>query len=459
MDEPGVDDTPEEEETPLPAAQGNPLECDATGEAPLVFLLKKLYASPRYKEHEPCKNSPSPIKAPMLPIPNLNCFVPFSFAHECKLLAEPFKNAQGASTRACVMGTACMGKNPSLAGHRESRGGVVLCEVMTPEELGTFHMDGSLPAERRCCLLCTRFNVHAGYMFARKQRGFPSTLILNSFSNMFGEGEYDAQYALPLVGDAAWHGVAGTVVGLHLNALHLVQDANSNWLVDQSALLSSNMCVTQMSRPLYSFAHQDPRLFLHHHFKHRLQLKDSQLLFADFHVLDSQRPKLPALEFSCFMAWPEAAVKSFIHRLLFYRVNRLNELLQQCGSFYGNRFSLLLTVYIDGHIPMAEMLLRGEKVTNFILKYSAFEDTLPDFGVQLTNAAMCLTTPAFHTKKDVKKMGTHPQVLLTQTLIKLLPEYSSPKQFHALLLRCLSNPVPGQTGVVNPAVRAPWQLL
>ncbi len=69
-----------------------------------------------------------------------------------------------------------MGKNPSLAGHRESRGGVVLCEVMTPEELGLFHNGGTLPAERRCCLLCTRFNVHAGYMFARKQRGFPASL-------------------------------------------------------------------------------------------------------------------------------------------------------------------------------------------------------------------------------------------------------------------------------------------
>lgn len=436
-----ADSDPEDQpDAALPFALDNPLECDALREAPVVFLLKKLYATPRFAPAaDAAPGALSPIKPPTLPQPTFETFETFGYEHECSLLREPFKNAAGVSARACVMGTACMGKNPSLTGHHESRGGVVLTEVMSPGELVHFLATGTHPSERRCCLLCTRFNVHAGYMFARKQRGFPSSLVLNSFTNMFGDGEYDAQYALPLVGDAAWHGLAGTTVGLHLNALQLVQDADKNWLVDQSALKHSNMSVTQMSRPLYTFAHNDPRLFLQAHFKHRVRLPDASLLFSDYEVLNSQRPKLPALEYTPYLEWPEHAVKSFIHRLIFYRVNRLNELLQQCGNYYGNQFSLLLTVYIDGHVPMAEMMLRGEKVTNFLLRYTAYEDTLPDFGVQLTNAAMCITTPAFQTKKDVKKGGVNPQVLLTQTLIKLLPEYSSPKQFHGMLVRCLGN--------------------
>jgi hypothetical protein len=435
----------------LPAALDNPLECDTSREAPIVDLLKKLYASPKFTQREepgvsagdaagvPAEPRLTPIKPPSLPSARFTDFTTFSYEHECKLLVEPFTNAAGASTRACVTGAACMGKNPSLTGHHESRGGVALTEVMSPEELATFHATGAPPSERRCCLLCSRFNVHAGYMFARKQRGFPSTLILNTFSNMFGDGEYDAQYALPLVGDAAWHGIAGSVVGLHLNALQLVQDASKNWYVDQSALLHSNMGVSQISRPLYSFCRPDPRTYLQQHFKHRVQLHDAQLLFSDFEVLNSQRPKLPALEHTAYLQWPDASVKSFLHRLIYYRINRLNELLQQCGNFYGAHFSLILTVFIDGHIPIAELLLRGEKVTSFVLKYSAYEDTLPDYGVPLTNAAMCITTPAFQTKKDVKKGGVNPQVLLTQTLIKLLPEYSSPKQFHTLRVRCLGN--------------------
>jgi hypothetical protein len=100
-------------------------------------------------------------------------------------------------------------------------------------------------------------------------------------------------------------------------------------------------------------------------------------------VLNSQRPKLPALDFATHFRWPDQAVKSFLHRLVYYRINRLNELLQQCGNFYGSRFSLVLTVYIDGHVPMAEKLLQGEKVTSFILKYPAFEDTLPDLRLHV----------------------------------------------------------------------------
>lgn len=435
----------------LPLALHNPLECDKSSDAPLVFLLKQLYAKPRFLSLQQLVASSgsggagdgaavvSQIQAPDLPRATFSEFAVFSYAHESRLLCEPFVNAAGKSTRACVMGAACMGKNPSLVGHHESRGGIVITETMSPAELVAFEATGDHPTERRCCILCTRYNVHAGYLFARKQRGFPAWLILNCYTNMFGDGEYDAQYALPLVGDTIWHGVAGSVLGLHLNALQLAQTAEKSWFVDQSALKHTNLAVNQMYRPLYCFAHQDPRVFLQHHFKHRVQLSDAQLLFADFEVLNAQRPKLPSLERSDFLAWPEEATKSFVHRLIYYRVNRLNELLQQCGNYYGNRFSLLLTVYIDGHIPMAEMLLRGVKVTSFVLRYSAYEDTLPDFGVQLTNAAMCITTPAFQTKKDMKKSGTSAQVQLTQALIKLLPEYSSPKQFHSLLVRCLAN--------------------
>ena len=55
------------------------------------------------------------------------------------------------------------------------------------------------------------------------------------------------------------------------------------------------------------------------------------------------RPKLPAPPTEEYMPWPAGAVKSFPHRLLYYRVNRLNHMLKVRAS----------------HTPLLAQLTRG----------------------------------------------------------------------------------------------------
>lgn len=151
-------------------------------------------------------------------------------------MREPWAETPGGpSTRACLMGDSCVGMSPRLAGHEES-GGVILTEVMSPDELDAFRERGALPSERRTCLLCARMNVHSAYLFARKQRTFPPNALLNNYVNAAGEGEYFVDYLIPSPDDSSWSGVVGTVVGLHINALRLEQQPDKSWRVDQSAM-------------------------------------------------------------------------------------------------------------------------------------------------------------------------------------------------------------------------------
>ena len=113
---------------------------------------------------------------------------------------------------------------------------MILTEVMSPAELKAFVETEALPEERRTCLLCARMNVHCAYLFARKQRTFPPNALLNHYVNGAGEGEYAAEYLIPTPDDSSWSGVVGTVVGLHINALRLVQNPDRSWRVDQSAM-------------------------------------------------------------------------------------------------------------------------------------------------------------------------------------------------------------------------------
>jgi len=113
---------------------------------------------------------------------------------------------------------------------------VILTEVMSPTELAAFQASGVLPEERRTCLLCARMNIHSAYLFARKQRTFPPNALLNHYVNAAGEGEYSVEYLIPSTDDSSWSGVMGTVVGLHINSLRLVQEPDRSWRVDQSAM-------------------------------------------------------------------------------------------------------------------------------------------------------------------------------------------------------------------------------
>ena len=130
-----------------------------------------------------------------------------------------------------------MNPPPGLTRALQESGGVILTEVMSPAELAAFEATGAVPSERRTCLLCARMNVHSAYLFARKQRTFPPNALLNHYVNAAGEGEYAADYLIPSPDDSSWSGVVGTVVGLHINALRLVQQPlDRSWRVDQSAM-------------------------------------------------------------------------------------------------------------------------------------------------------------------------------------------------------------------------------
>lgn len=382
---------------------------------------------------------------PDLPTSTFDNVQVFSFEHEQKMLIEPFytKTDKGIQvySRACVMGNQCQGRNEALNGNVESRGGVVLTETLSPGELSLFLRTGQHPEQRRCCILCNRFNLHAAYLFARKQKTFPSSLIINWFVNTFGQDQYDSAYMLPIVGDSQWHGIQGAVVGLHLNRLQLRQNAQNRWFVDQSDLKTKNG-FNAFTSSLYPAV--DPRIFLYNHFKSRPRVADCAVLFGAFDIINSQRPKFSVIENVNYFKWPEAAVKSFIHRLVYYRLNRLNDLLTQCGNFYGQEFNLMLTIYIDAHIPMARLMMKGEKITTFILKYPAYEHTLPDFGIFFTNASMNCIVPPATPAKEVKTMkgkhGTYTAAsLLIHALVKLLPEFSNPKLFRLALIKCMQN--------------------
>jgi hypothetical protein len=113
-----------------------------------------------------------------------------------------------------------------LAGHAAS-GGVVLSEMLTPDELAAFMSDGTLPSadKRRMCVLCARMNINAAYLFARKKRHFSSAHAFNSYVNVVDTpGQYRADCCIPMAADqGAWLGVVGSVVALRLDALRLRQ--------------------------------------------------------------------------------------------------------------------------------------------------------------------------------------------------------------------------------------------
>ena len=404
----------------------------ADTDTPLVRLVRRLYTAPA-----PCVGVPV----------NMGRDLPLlSFEHESKMLCEPFVNARGVSTRACLQGSDCIGKNPSIPGYEDTNvngaQGIVLTELMTPEELTAFTDADQHPAERRCCVLCARYFVHTAYLHARKQRTFPPNSLLNMYVNANGENEYSQEFLIPTPDDGGWSGVCGTVCGLHLNALRFVKtQGEAVWRINQDALKYVVKTVSNTNPPsLYRNA-VDPQAWLLHFFQHRIRLVDASVLFLPFEELAAVRPKLDTdnLRSTVFLPWPDEAIKSFTHRLLFYRVNRLNHMLVDCGILYGARWSYNMQLFIDAHVSMVLMFEAGQKISTFQLKYPAYEQVLPDLSMLAVQAAMNVVVEPGLPPKERKKAMTRPRAMMVQMLIRSLPEYSQTRSLHSHFVRCLAS--------------------
>jgi hypothetical protein len=394
---------------------------------PLLRLVKRLYTQPAEAE----ARTDQPLS---------KHFELFSMAHENAILREPWLNASGASVRACLMGDSCMGKHPLLPGHAQSGGGVVLAELMTPSELAEFETDGSVPKERRTCLLCVRYNIHTAYLHARKQRTFPANCLLNNFTNPAGEGEYNVEYLIPAPDNTAWAGICGTVVGLHLNALQLVQDPDRLWRVDQSVMahiMRTNCNLT--FPPLYRSLVPDPQAYLREFYTHRTRVSDAAILFFSFSEIEEVRPKFGQPSTDRFMKWPDGATKSLMHRLLHYRINRLNLMLEECLTLYGQEWAYNLQLYIDAHIGMALLFERGEKITSWNLKYTAHEHILPDFIPLAVQAAVNSIVPDNTVASERRREMLKPRPLVVQMLVRALPEFAQTRSLNAAFLKCMQN--------------------
>jgi hypothetical protein len=404
---------PSEQAAP-PAFAGSVFDAQESGQSPLVALLESLYSKdPRtIARYDGAVEAPDQITLPSLPV--------FTYAHECRLLREPFENGAGGVTRPCIMGDSCMGMHKNMSGHRES-GGVVLSEMMTPEELQAFEESGALPADRRMCLLCVRYNVTCAYLFARKQRLFSSAHVFNSYVNVVGSpGEYRADCTIPMAADnGAWLGIIGGTAALRLDALRLVQDERNRWYVDQSGMQQGFQKGLAQNQSAVRSERFDAREWLAHFFKHRSDVSDRDILFDDVEDLKNRHAKIPSPTHERFMAWRADAVKSFSHRLLYYRVNRLNEMLYACGQYYGRDWLYAMHVFVDAHIPMVALFESGQRVTSFVLKYTAHEETLPDACAEITNAVMGGSASSISS--------------LTAVMLRVLPELAQPTQFNALL--------------------------
>lgn len=395
---------------------------DENGDPPLVRLVKKLYAAPAESAATPTFNGALDL---------------FPFAHDCAILREPFSLDGGHGTRACLMGDSCVGHNPLLPGHDDC-GGVTLMEIMSPAELSAFYATGELPPNRRTCLLCARYNVHAAYLFARKRRTFPQNALLNHWVNAAGDGEYSSEFLIPSANDSTWAGVVGTVTGLYLNALRLVQCADKSWRVDQSALQHVTRVSCNVTFPsLYRGLIAPPHAFLRAFYTHRARVADAPVLFFTHEELVEARPKLGHPPTTEYMAWPAGAIKSFMHRLLFYRVNRLNQMLDELEQLYGKLWSYNMQLYIDAHVGMALLVERGETLSTWTLKYTAHEHALPDLSALCVQAAVNSVVAEGLSVTDRKRELARPRAVAAQLLIRALPEFSQTRWLHALFIRCL----------------------
>jgi hypothetical protein len=126
-------------------------------------------------------------------------------------------------------------------------------------------------------------------------------------------------------------------------------------------------------------------------------------------------PETPYLGFT-------TQIKSFYHKLLVYRVNRLNQLCE-VANFWGPDVVYALTLYLDAHIPLLHLFLDGVKISSFVLKYPPHQESLPDASWCMLNAAL-----GAHTKND-----------LSQVFFRALPEMAQTKGLNVLLKKVQTN--------------------
>ena len=170
----------------------------------------------------------------------------FKRNHERLLLSEPWEspmssaqlnsniNMERPMARQCLNAHNCIARHQGIDGHSVC-GGLTLVEIMTPSELERFNEYGHHPHERRMCVLCMRWNMHAAYLDIRNRDVKPQNILINWYINAVGAGEYRRECCIPLQNTSGWSGLFGTVVMLQLNRYRWVQDSDTlRWSVDQS---------------------------------------------------------------------------------------------------------------------------------------------------------------------------------------------------------------------------------
>jgi len=173
----------------------------------------------------------------------------------------------------------------------------------------------------------------------------------------------------------------------------------------------------------------EPHVYLRTFFTHRARVTDAPVLFFTYEELSEARPKLPPPPTEEYMPWPAGAVKSFPHRLLYYRVNRLNQMLKECSQLYGRTWTYNMTLYIDAHIGMVLLVEKGEALSTWALKYTAHEHALPDMGTLCVQAAMNSVVAEGLSVNDRKREMARPRAVAAQMLIRALPEFSQVRGF------------------------------
>jgi len=353
-----------------------------TTDAPIVKLLEALYA----EDVSTITRSPPEFEETIADMPI------FTVNHENALLREPFASRSNLSsfTRPCVMGIECMGRNPGLPGHMESAGGVILSEILTPLELEHFHATGALPPARRSCILCNRYNVTAGYLYSRKKKSFPQLAFLNQYLNSFGTvGEYATDCALPMAGDdGMWLGIIGKTCMLRLNLLRLEQDASSrSWVVNQSRMVMQDFRLGTVSRPMlgpFDAASTLSRFYLSSAaFKPIIHS-----IFGDASVLKDNAAKIVVDMPTPYLSLIPDTSRSFFNRLIVYRVNFLNELLDETGLIHGEAHRYALQNFIDSHIPLHLLYESSHKIVAFTPRAPPSGETLPDYTAVVMDAAL-----------------------------------------------------------------------
>lgn len=167
----------------------------------------------------------------------------FSRDHETKLLVQAHRHqlpgGRFVEMRPCIYGEQCIGMKDNFPGHAES-GGVILREALTPIELAVFERSGTLPEQRRPCVLCSRDKMTTAFLWCESEQRLDSmrNCILNWYINPRDcDKGYKSEHMIPREGSSGWHCMCGSVCMVVLHKMRLVQSAETGvWHVRQDEL-------------------------------------------------------------------------------------------------------------------------------------------------------------------------------------------------------------------------------